>query len=84
MNGKRVKLYALSTCSHCRSAKQLLMDCGIDFDCTEVDQLPMDEKSVVMDEIRKINARCSFPTLVIETTVIVGYREMEIREALGL
>lgn len=79
-----VKLYALSTCSHCKCTKELLNDCGIRFDCTDVDKLPKDELSAILEEIRKINERCSFPTIIIGDKVIVGYKEKEIREALGL
>ncbi len=79
-----VKLYALSTCSHCKCTKELLNDCGIRFDCTDVDKLPKDELSAILEEIKKINERCSFPTIVIGDKVIVGHKEKEIREALGL
>ena len=79
-----VKLYALTTCSHCKCTKELLNDCGIRFDCTDVDKLPKEELSAILEEIKKINERCSFPTIIIGDKVIVGYREKEIREALGL
>jgi glutaredoxin-like protein NrdH len=79
-----VKLYALSTCSHCKCTKVLLDECGIEYDCTDVDMLPKEELTEILEEIKKINARCSFPTIIIGDTVIVGFREQEIREALGL
>ena len=81
---KPVKLYALSTCSHCKCTKVLLDDCGIKYDCTDVDMLPKEELTKILEEIKKINARCSFPTIIIGDKVIVGYKEQEIREALGL
>jgi glutaredoxin-like protein NrdH len=81
---KTVKLYALSTCSHCKCTKVLLDDCNIKYDCTEVDMLPKKELTQILEEIKKINARCSFPTIIIGDKVIVGYKEQEIREALGL
>jgi glutaredoxin len=84
MNVTAVKLYALSTCSHCRCTKELFDKCGVKYDCTDVDKLPKDEVSVILEEIKKINARCSFPTIIIGQKVIVGYREAEIKEALGL
>jgi hypothetical protein len=31
-----------------------------------------------------LNPRCSFPTIIIGKTVIVGYRETEIKNALGI
>jgi glutaredoxin-like protein NrdH len=83
MNGP-VTLYSLSTCSHCKCTKQLLDDCGVKYDCTEVDKVPKEEVARILEDIRRINARCSFPTIIIGERVIVGYREQEIREALGL
>jgi len=38
----------------------------------------------VLDEIRKYNPACSFPTILIGDTVIIGFNESAIREALGL
>jgi glutaredoxin len=37
----------------------------------------------VLDEVKKINPDCSFPTILIGDKVIVGYREKEIKEAIG-
>jgi len=84
MTDKPVKLYALSTCSHCRCTKELFEECGIAFDCTEVDTLPKEELSAVLEEVKKLNERCSFPTIIIGDKVIVGFKEKEIREALGI
>ena len=79
-----VKIYTLSTCSHCSCAKKLLDGSGVEYRCTEVDTLPKDKVSEVLDEVKRYNARCSFPTLIIGDKVIVGYRENEIKEALGI
>jgi len=62
----------------------LLDDCGVKYDCTEVDKVPKEELTRILEEVRRINDRCSFPTIIIGDKVIVGYREQEIREALGL
>jgi hypothetical protein len=32
----------------------------------------------------KLSSRCSFPTIIIGETVVVGYKEKEIKEALGM
>jgi len=79
-----VRLYSLSTCSHCKCTKQLLDDCGIKYDCTDVDKVPKEEVAQILQEIKKINERCSFPTIIIGGKVIIGYKEQDIREALGL
>ncbi|MCF8032388.1 MAG: glutaredoxin family protein [Desulfarculaceae bacterium] len=79
-----VKLYALSTCSHCRNTRKFLDDNNVSYDVVEVDLCPLDERQQVIDEVKKYNPACSFPTLLIGDKVIVGYREQEIKEALGL
>jgi glutaredoxin len=81
---KRVKLYSLSTCSHCRSTKSLLKECNIQFQFTDVDLLTGEERKTTIQDIKKINPRCSFPTIIIDETVIVGHKEQEIREALEI
>ena len=79
-----VKLYALSTCSHCKAAKQLLGDCRVEYDSVDVDLLKGDERQEAIEELKGINPACSFPTIIIGDTIIVGFREEQIRETLGL
>jgi len=78
------KLYTLSTCSHCKSCKRFLGECGIEYEFTDVDLLPEADKTEVLDEIKRLTSRCAFPTIIIGEKVIVGFREREIRQALGL
>jgi hypothetical protein len=49
-----------------------------------VDLLHGEERAVILDDVKKFNPRCSFPTIIIGEKVIVGYKEEEIRDALGL
>ena len=79
-----VKMYTLSTCSHCKAAKKFMEECAVVHEFTDVDLLTSQEKQSVLDEIRKYNPACSFPTILIGDTVIIGFNESEIREALGL
>lgn len=79
-----VKMFTLSTCSHCNAAKKLMSDCSIKYDFTDVDLLTGEERLAIIEDIKKINPMCSFPTIIIGDRVIVGFRENEIREALGL
>jgi glutaredoxin len=80
----KVKIYTLSTCSHCKSTKQFLNECNVEYDSTDVDLLKGEERKAVLNEVRKHNPACSFPTIVIGDRVIVGFIEDEIKEALGL
>ena len=87
VNGKKtgkVMLYALSTCGWCAKTKELLRQLGVDFDYAYVDLLEGREQDEAMNEVEKWNPSGSFPTLVInDKKSIVGFREQEIREALG-
>lgn len=78
-----VKIYTLSTCSHCKSTKRLLNELGIPYDFVDVDLLQGQERDDVIEEVRKINPALSFPTILIGGRQIVGFKEQEIREALG-
>ena len=80
----KVKMYTLSTCIHCRNAKKFLDECKVKYEFQDIDRLAGAEKDAVIEEVRKINPACSFPTIIIGDRVIVGFREKEIREALGL
>jgi len=81
---KRVKIYTLSTCSHCKAAKKFLTDNGIPFEYTDVDMLSGQERADAIEEVKKFNARCTFPTILVDGKVIVGFNEPQVREALGL
>ena len=84
MDQPKVFLYALSTWGHCRNTKKLLDSHHVQYDFVDVDLLPREEMSKTIEEVRKINPQVAFPTVVIGDKVIVGYRELEILEALGL
>ncbi|MDL2269102.1 glutaredoxin family protein [Desulfosarcina sp. OttesenSCG-928-G17] len=79
-----VKIFTLSTCSHCNHTKQFLNQNGVKYNFVDVDLLRGDERAEAIEEVKRFNPRCSFPTLVIGNQVVVGFRENEIREALGL
>ena len=79
-----VKLYALSTCIHCKNAKEFLSQCGVATDCVDVDKLEGEDRKKLLEEIRKINPACSFPTIVVGDKVIVGFKKDELKEVLGI
>jgi glutaredoxin-like protein NrdH len=84
MEDKQVKVYTLSTCGHCRATKKFLGDCGIQFEFTDVDLLTGEERRAILEEVKRFNPNCSFPTIIIGEKVVVGYKENEIRAALGI
>jgi glutaredoxin-like protein NrdH len=80
---RTIKLYTLSTCSHCLRTKRFFKDAGIEVMVTDVDLLSGDERQKVMDEVRKLNPECTFPTICIDDKVVIGFNEERIRKALG-
>ena len=79
-----VKIYSLSTCSHCSATKRFLSACEVQYEFTDVDLLGVEERKGILEDIRTLNPECSFPTIIIGKKVIVGYNEDEIKAALGL
>ena len=73
-----IKVYALSTCVHCKHAKEFLEEKHIPYDCVHVDYLTGEERAKMMDIVRKLNPALSFPTIVIGDKVIVGFRRDEL------
>jgi glutaredoxin-like protein NrdH len=84
MSNPEVKVFSLSTCSHCRATKKYLSDCTIKYEFIDVDLLKGDERKAIIEDVKKFNPRCSFPTIIIGDKVIVGFKEKEIKEALGM
>lgn len=84
MGDKAVKVYSLSTCSHCKATKKLLSDCTVQYDFVDVDLLQGEERRAILEDVKKLNPKCSFPTVIIGDRVIVGYKEDQIKEALGI
>jgi glutaredoxin-like protein NrdH len=80
----KIKMYTLSTCSHCKAAKKFLADNGVTFEFTDVDLLQGSEKEDTLKEVVKYNPQRSFPTIIIGNKIIIGFREQDIRETLGI
>jgi glutaredoxin-like protein NrdH len=85
-----VRLYALSTCPYCRMTRKYLDESGIDYELTEVDLLDgsaSDEstpKGVAVAEVKRLSGGTSFPVVVIDDQVVVGYNKSRIATLLGL
>jgi len=80
----QVKVFALSTCMWCRKTKKLLQDNSVEYEFVNVDELQGAERKATIEEVKKHNLKCTFPTIVVDGKCIVGYRENELKEALGL
>ena len=84
MSHHEVMLYALSTCIHCRHLKQLLNDNHVEYKFRDVDLATGEDREELIGAVKKLNPGLSFPTLVVDGKVFVGFREQPIKEALDL
>ena len=77
-----VKLYALSTCIFCMRTKRLLDKLGVAYRYVDVDELGDGDQGEAVEQMEQHNPSGGFPTIVIDGTVIQGYKEDQIKEAL--
>lgn len=79
---KKVLVFALSTCIHCRHCKEYLDEKGIVYEVTHVDKLDSDKQAEAMDQVREYNPACSFPTVIINNgeKVLVGFSKKRFDE----
>ncbi len=76
-----VLLYTLSTCQWCRDTAKLLNELKIDYYYINVDMITSNDQKELIEEIKRYNPACSFPTMVInERESIVGFDEEKIRD----
>lgn len=83
-NKGKVVLFALSTCGWCKKTRALIEDLDADYEYVYVDLTKGEEREEAVEMVKKWNPQMSFPTLVInDDKTIVGFKEEEIKEALG-
>ena len=77
-------LYTLSTCGWCKKTKKLLGELGVGYNYADIDLLEGNEQKEILEEVKRYNPKCTFPTLVInKDKCIIGFKDDEIKEALG-
>jgi len=81
---QKVKIFTLSTCSHCKATKKFLNDNGVTFEFVDVDQFQGADRENILNEVVKYNPQRSFPTIIIGDKIIIGFKEDDIRKALGI
>jgi len=84
MTRKNITLYSLSTCIFCQAIKKMFDDLAISHTCIQADELLAADKKKVLHELKRVNPRCSFPTVVVDDEVVVGYKIQEIKEKIGI
>ena len=82
-NRGEITLFTLSTCIWCKKMKALLQEMAVAYQFVDVDLLEVAEKEKALEELKRFNPLCSFPSLVVNnSTCIVGFDETKIKEAL--
>jgi len=79
----KVFLYALSTCAWCKKTKRFLQDKGVEFEFVDVDLCSEEDLKKVRADITRRGAGMNFPLIIVDDrTLVVGFREDKIEEAL--
>lgn len=85
MSTHNVTFYGLSTCIHCRHAREFLEQHHIPFDMHYVDLAEGQERDELILKVKQFNPRLSFPTIVIDDDkTIVGFQPEALTEALSV
>jgi glutaredoxin len=79
-----ILLYALSTCGWCKKTKQMLNDKGVEYSYVDVDLLDDEENERVIEEVKRWNPICSFPTIVVDNKqCIQGFKPEELLKVIN-
>jgi len=81
---KKVKVFSLMTCGHCKALKRFLDDNMVPYEDVVVDTLKGEERAAAIEDLKKVNATGAFPVVIIDEAVFFGNKQEEITEALGL
>jgi ferredoxin-thioredoxin reductase catalytic subunit/glutaredoxin len=84
MSEKTLIFYSLSTCGYCKITKKMLDDLEVDHKAIVVDLLSTEEKEKAVQELKKFNPSCTFPTLIYGEKVVIGMKLQEIKDMLGV
>jgi glutaredoxin-like protein NrdH len=84
--GRETTVYALSTCGFCKRGLQFLRDNSVDFSFVYVDDLPLETKNRIKQELReRFKKDVSFPFVVLDgEEALVGFIEPDWKLAFGI
>lgn len=80
----KIKVFALSTCPYCRMTRAYLDENDVAYEVVEVDRLTGDEREAAVAEVKELSGGSSFPVVLIDDEVIVGFNKKALKERLGL
>jgi len=79
-----VKVFALSTCPYCRMTRAYLDENDVIYDVVEVDLLEGDQRTEAIAEVKDISGGTSFPVMLVDEEIIVGFNKKRMKELLDL
>jgi glutaredoxin len=80
----KVKMYTLSTCPWCMKTKRFFKDNKIPFEYVDYDLASEAEQKKLMDELRALGSTGSFPVVIIDEEIIIGYNPDDYKQVLKL
>ena len=79
-----VKVFALSTCPYCRMTRAYLDENDVEYEVVEVDLLTGTERDEAIAEVKDISGGTSFPVVLVDDDIIVGFNKKRMKELLAL
>lgn len=80
----KVRMYTLSTCPWCMKTKKFFRENNIPFEYTDYDLESEAEQKKIMEELIRLGCTGSFPVVIIQEQVIVGYNPDAYKKVLKL
>ena len=78
---RNITLLTLSTCMWCKKCKAWLKDHDIQYRYIDVDKIEFQEKSKIIEYLKeKYQSRVSYPFLICDNEVVVGYNPEKYEE----
>lgn len=80
----QIKVFALSTCPYCRQARTFLDENSVAYEVVEVDKLAGQERADAIEDVKRLSNGTSFPVIVIDGEVVIGYNKARIQQLIGV
>ena len=84
-NKHKVFMYAISTCSWCKRAKQFLNDNDVEYEYVDVDVCSWEDRNKIRQDIQSRGGRLAYPTLIIDNKMLLtGAPPEKLKEVLEI
>lgn len=81
-----IQFYGLSTCIHCKHAREFLEANQQPCDIVYVDLLEGEDRAKALSVVKEYNPNISFPTIIIDhgASVVIGFQPEKLSQVLGI